>query len=68
MYIRKTKDIYVLMSNYGYGWEEELTEDTSHEAYAQLKTYKENCPQYQYKIVVKRINLKKQRARNAIKK
>ena len=23
MYIRKTKDIYKILTNYGYGWEEE---------------------------------------------
>ena len=53
-YIRKTKDEYILLSNYGYGWEEELTEDTLTEAKEQLRTYKENCPQAQYKIKKKR--------------
>lgn len=57
MYKRKTKDIYVMMSNYGYGWEEELTEDTYAEAKAQLKTYRENCKNAQYKIVKKRIKI-----------
>ena len=57
MYTRKTKDIYVLMSNYGYGWEEELTEDTYNEAKEQLKTYRENVKNAQYKIVKKRIKI-----------
>ena len=57
MYKRKTKDIYIMMSNYGYGWEEELTEDTYTEAKKQLKTYRENCKNAQYKIVKKRIKI-----------
>lgn len=57
MYTRKTKDIYVLMSNYGYGWEEELTEDTYKEAKEQLITYRENVKNAQYKIVKKRIKI-----------
>ena len=44
-----------MMSNYGYGWEEELTEDTYAEAKEQLKTYRENCKNAQYKIIKKRI-------------
>lgn len=55
MYKRKTKDVYMMMSNYGYGWEEELTEDTYKEAKQQIKTYRENCKNAQYKIVKKRI-------------
>lgn len=57
MYTRKTKDIYILMSNYGYGWEEELTENTYQEAKEQLKTYRENVKNAQYKIVKKRIKI-----------
>ena len=57
MYTRKTKDIYILMSNYGYGWEEELIEDTYKEAKEQLITYRENVKNAQYKIVKKRIKI-----------
>ncbi len=32
MYIRKTKDIYKILTNYGYGWEEEDEADTREEA------------------------------------
>jgi hypothetical protein len=43
MYIRKTKDEYQLITNYGYGWEVELTEETYKEAKTQLKCYRENA-------------------------
>ena len=44
MYIRKTRDIWLLMSNYGYGhgWEEECEYDNYKEAKADLKAYREN--------------------------
>ena len=57
MYKRKTKDIYIIMSNYGYGWEEELFEATYSEAKQQVKTYKENCKNAQYKIIKKRVKI-----------
>lgn len=41
-YQRKTKDIYILMSNYGYGWEEETQDETRREALQTLKEYREN--------------------------
>ena len=56
-YIRKTKDVYVLLSNYGYGWEEELEEETLKEAREQLKTYRENCPNAQYRLRKKRVKI-----------
>jgi len=56
-YVRKTKDEYVLMTNYGYGdgWEEVLTEETFAEAKQRKKEYIENMPQYPYKIVKRRV-------------
>ena len=42
MYIRKTRDEWQLISNYGYGWEVELTEESKKEIYQRLKEYKEN--------------------------
>lgn len=42
-YIRKTKDNYILLSNYGYGWEEEVIESTYKEIKERLKEYRENC-------------------------
>lgn len=32
MYTRKTKDIYIILTNYGYGWEQEDQADTREEA------------------------------------
>lgn len=53
-YERKTKDIYILMSNYGYGWEEELEEDTHEEIRQRIKEYRENT-NGQFKIKRKRV-------------
>lgn len=41
-YTRKTKDIYNIVTNYGYGWEVECTEETYKEAKQRLKEYMEN--------------------------
>ena len=56
MYQRKTKDIWEMYVNYGYGqgYEYELTEYTQKEAYRRVKEYHKNCPQYAVKIVNKR--------------
>ncbi len=56
-YVRKTKDEYVLMTNYGYGdgWEEVLIEETFAEAKQRKREYVENMPQYPYKIVKRRV-------------
>lgn len=43
MYTRKTKDVYYLVTNYGYGWEEEVSYDTPKEAKQGKKEYIENC-------------------------
>lgn len=55
VYIRKTKDNYILLSNYGYGhgWEEEITEPTYKEIKERLKEYRENCKNgiFKYKKV-----------------
>lgn len=58
-YVRKTKDEYYLLCNYGYGdgWEVVLTEETLKEAKERKKEYVENMPQYPYKIVKKRVKL-----------
>lgn len=59
-YVRKTKDEYQLLCNYGYGdgWEVVLTEETLKEAKERKKEYLENMPQYAYKIVKKRVRVK----------
>lgn len=56
LYQRKTRDVWKLMVNYGYGhgWEHELTEFTIAEARQRLKEYRENCPQYPARIVMAR--------------
>ena len=54
-YVRKTKDEYQLLCDYGYGdgWEYVLAEDTMKEARQRKKEYMENAPQYSYRIVKK---------------
>ena len=42
MYKRKTVDRYDLMSNYGYGWECEVSYDKPEQAKEDLKAYREN--------------------------
>jgi hypothetical protein len=56
-YNRKTTDEYQLHINYGFGhgWEHETSEETMKEARARQKEYRENCPQYPTKVVVKRV-------------
>ena len=60
-YQRKTRDVWKLMVNYGYGhgWEYELTEFTRAEAQQRLKEYRENCPQYPARIVTAREKIEK---------
>lgn len=41
-YLRKTRDRYDIMTNYGYGWECECSEYTYKEAKDRYKEYKEN--------------------------
>lgn len=38
-YKRKTRDIWRIYTNYGYGWEEESTADTMKEAQYQKREY-----------------------------
>lgn len=42
MYKRKTKDIYELWTNYGYGWECETRATTYAEIKQDYKAYREN--------------------------
>ena len=41
-YRRKTIDRYDIMTNYGYGWECEVSEYTYREAKQRLKEYRQN--------------------------
>lgn len=54
MYKRKTRDVYHLYSNYGYGWDMELECEDYKDAKLQLETYRDNCPNALFKIVCKR--------------
>jgi len=42
-YVRKTYDEYNIVTNYGYGWEVECTEETMNEAHQRKKEYLENA-------------------------
>lgn len=57
MYVRKTRDEYILEANYGYGdgWEEVVTEDTYAEIRLRIKEYRANMPQYPYRIRKRRV-------------
>lgn len=41
-YVRKTRDRWDIMTNYGYGWECECSEYTRAEAKQRLREYREN--------------------------
>ena len=42
-YVRKTYDEYEIVTNYGYGWEVEVTEPTYKEAKQTYREYLENA-------------------------
>lgn len=41
-YQRKTKDEYQILTNSGYGWDVETTEETMKEAIEQARCYRDN--------------------------
>lgn len=45
-YVRKTRDEYQLMVDYGQGPEHEISEDSRAEIKQRLHEYRENCPEY----------------------
>ena len=49
-YKRKTKDVWVVQGNYGYGWDDVVEEDTWKEAWDMFICYTENEPQYQHRV------------------
>lgn len=53
-YVRKTYDEYEIVTNYGYGWEVECTEETLKEARQRKKEYIENASGLQGIRIVKR--------------
>ncbi len=56
-YKRKTRDEWQMWSNYGYGWEHELSEDSWREMREQLKCYRANCPNASFKAKKVRVRL-----------
>jgi len=40
---------YILLANYGQGWEEETIEETHKDIVTRLREYRENAPQYSYR-------------------
>lgn len=58
-YKRKTYDEWQLLANYGYGqgYEIDTTELTYVAIKQRLKEYRENAPQYSYKIKCKRVKI-----------
>lgn len=55
MYERKTKDVWVLMSNYGYGWEEEWEDENQATAIDNLMRYRAECPHFKFYLKKKRV-------------
>ena len=53
-YQRKTTDAYILLTNYGYGWDEELEETSYKEIKQRAREYAINTPA-QMKILKRRI-------------
>ena len=43
-YVRKTYDLYILLTNYGYGWEDEVYEYSNKEIKKRYIEYSENTP------------------------
>lgn len=58
-YVRKTKDEFNIMGDYGYGdgFETVTTEETRDEAKERLKEYRENERSVPFKIVKKRVKI-----------
>lgn len=59
-YKRKTRDEWQMWSNYGYGWEHELSEDSWREMREQLKCYRTNCPNAEFRAKKVRVRLEEQ--------
>lgn len=55
-YERKTRDVYELQADHGYGhgWECETAETTRTEIRTRLREYRENCPGLPLRVVTKR--------------
>ena len=58
-YMRKTKDEYLLLANYGYGWDSVETEESLKEIRIRAREYRENT-HAALKISKRRINLQEE--------
>ena len=58
-YQRKTRDVYVLQQNWGYGdgWEDIVEYDDLKEARADKKAYLENQPGVPTRVITRRVKL-----------
>ena len=54
MYTRKTTDEWVILGNYGYGWDELCSYSSCQEAKDDLKAYNEN-EAYPHRLIKRRI-------------
>jgi hypothetical protein len=61
MYQRKTRDVYEIQGDYGYGWEYLCEEETRKDAREQLKCYNENEPQYEHRIKKRRVRIEEEK-------
>lgn len=54
-YKRKTKDVWVIQTNSGYGWDDDTYEDSAHDAKVTAKVYRENsCGRFAVRIIKRR--------------
>lgn len=56
-YQRKTKEVYVLQGNYGYGWDDILEEDSWLDAKRSLQEYRENESEYPHRVITRRVKI-----------
>ena len=60
MYVRKTRDEYRIMGDYGYGFEELYVTDSRKEALDDLWAYRKNEPFAYFKIERKRVKIQQE--------
>lgn len=58
-YQRKTVDEYVLLGNWGYGFDEILVEDNAKDIRTRLREYVKNDPRATYRIHKRRVPIDK---------
>ena len=51
---RKYEYLWIVQGNYGQGWEDEAASEKFREAYADVKAYRDNCPEYPHRIIHRR--------------